>query len=297
MPVTFTPFFIRFSDCFRYHNDDFFDNFRILNKITIDKNIINKKIFYDEELIYNLDFEDGLCYRFFDCTEVKGAKSIYFFDYDKYKRLKLFKEQYTYKDEIRDLRTYEYKYVYDFFSRTMFIFIFNKDEIKTVYYLKKQQDGYCISSFTDLMKKNKEPSEYIGYCSANLIFENGLIKEVYETSYDRTGNLDKEHVVKITYENNLKISEELSVKRQKDRNFRKVFNITYQYDENSKIQKKIQINYDERERGNNEVSKSVTSNFIYDSNGNKIYCVCSFENLMDKHHNYEECEKTVITYK
>ena len=46
-----------------------------------------------------------------------------------------------------------------------------------------------------------------------------------------------------------------------------------------------------QDRTNNEVSKSVISNFIYDSNGNKIYCVCSFENLMDKHHNYEGCGK------
>lgn len=291
LPVTFSPFHRSFSNRFRYGQDEIFSDFKVS-----DKTIINKKILYDDELRYDLYFKDGLCFYCFDNNDIKGNKSIYYFDYDEYKRLALFKEQYTYKDEIRDLRIYEYKYVYDYFSKTIFIFIFDRDEIKTVYYMKKNQNIYCISSFTDLRQKNKEPYEYINYCSANLTFENGLITEIYENHYNINGIIDQEYLAKTTYNDGLKTLEELSVKREKDQKYKKIFMTEYQY-ENRQVTKIVRTNYDEWDRTDKEVSKSTSYNFIYDSNGNEISSAQKFESLKYKGQNREVCVKTMLTYK
>ena len=81
LPVTITPFFSSFSDRFRYGQYEIFNDFKVS-----DESIVNKKIFYDEELGYDLKFKDGLCFYCFDNEEIKGNKSIYWFDYDEYAR-------------------------------------------------------------------------------------------------------------------------------------------------------------------------------------------------------------------
>lgn len=290
LPVTITPFFSSFSDRFRYGQYEIFNDFKVSNE-----SIVNKKIFYDEELGYDLKFKDGLCFYCFDNEEIKGNKSIYWFDYDEYKRLKSFKEQYTYKDEIRDSLAYEYKYVYDFFSKTGFIFKFDKYEITAVIYFKETKNGYCISSVSGFFR-NKEPDDYSGGWSANLTFENGLITEIFEKHYNTNRVVDQEYLVKIKYNDGLKVLEELSVKEKKDRKYKTIYITEYQY-ENRQIIKEVRTNYDELDRTNKEVKKSTSYNFIYDSNGNEISFVHRFESLKYKGHNNEMCVKTVITYK
>lgn len=276
LPVNFYPFYKCFSDRIFYQDEEIYGDFKIP-----DRTVSNKKISFlditNSKLIYELKYKDGLCFSFFDYTEVKEDKSIYWFDYDEYKRLKSFREQYTYKDEIKDLRTYEYRYVYDLYSRTMFIFIIEGQDIKTVFYLKRNNEGYSISSFSDLLK-NQEPSEFMHYNSANLIFENGLIKEIYEKHYNQSGVCNEEYLVKTEYDEGLKILEELCVKRKKDSKFKTVFKSEFQY-QNQKISRITRINYDEWDRLNKQISQSISYNFIYDSKGNEISYDCLFENL------------------
>lgn len=293
-PTIISPVYGAFSNRFRC---GFNEPFQIYNEV--DKNIVNKKIFYGEKLRFDLNYKDGLCFYYFDNEDVKGNKSIDWYYYDEYKRLKTIKHQYTYKDEIRTSYITQYRYVYDFFSKIVFIFEFSRDEIFAVHYLKKEKDGYYISSLRQL-SNNKEPVEPIYNCSAKIILENGLIKEIYETNYSETGAVYDEYFIKITYNDGLKTLEELFVKRKKDLQLKKIFVNEYQY-ENRQMTKEFTTNYDEWDRKNKEVSKWVSYNFVYDSRGNEISRnSCDFENFNDKSHNEQSDKfvaKTVITYK
>ena len=296
VPVDYCPYYTDFSNWFQSEKKEY------LCKLKNDeKNITNKKVYILDNVTIKLKrevlYKNGLCIRFFDNEEIKGTKTIYLFDYDNYGRLKSFKDQYTYDDEIRTALSYEYKYIYDFFSKTLFVFKFDKHNINTVFYIKKTKKGYCISSFKDLLK-NQEPSEseYIHYNATNFILEKGLIKEIHEIHYNYYGISDVEYLAKFSYSDDLKTSEELLVKRKEERDFKTIFKTEYQYNDR-KVSKQIQKDYDKWDRKNKEVSNSVSYNFVYDSHGNEILYDYYSVNLRNGNQNNGGCKvKTEIEY-
>lgn len=81
-------------------------------------------------------------------------------------------------------------------------------EIKTVFYLKNNKTGYCISNYSNI-ENNKKPSDNKHYNSATFSIDNGKIIEIHVVRYNQHGVAIEEYLVKYFYDNNKIVDEEI----------------------------------------------------------------------------------------
>ncbi|MGN0740860.1 MAG: hypothetical protein ACI4LX_11885 [Treponema sp.] len=265
-----------------------------------DKSVVNKKIFSLEkggELTpkWELEYKDGLCHKLYDRTPVKGTETFYEYEYDTYNRLAGYKELYYYFDEINESFSRQYRYVFDYYSKTLFIFEFNKNEIWSVFYINKIKNGYKVDNYSQIIR-NKEPSEDITFTNMTFEIQDGKLLKVTECDYF-FGSLEVEIHINYSYSGGMLDSEEMTAKTKSNGKFHNVVKNEYTYTDKI-LSKIITTKYDKKDSAYKEISRDVACNFIYDSNGNEIYHDWSFEyfknNLPAKDEGYV---KTVITYK